>query len=74
VTPGAAGDATQSDRNGTYPWLGHSGVQVGKSAYDLSNLTQLIKGQEKNKTCESDDSWQHKMQISPSNRPFQIRL
>lgn len=40
-------EVTQSDWAGTYLWVGHSRILVGKLVCDLSNLTQLIKGQQK---------------------------
>lgn len=42
-----AQEVTQSDWDGTYLWVGHLRILVGKSVCDLSNLTQLIKGQQK---------------------------
>lgn len=42
-----AQEVTQSDWAGTYLWVGHSRILVGKLVCDLSNLTQLIKGQQK---------------------------
>lgn len=42
-----AQEATQSDWDGTYLWVGHSRILVSKLVCDLSNLTQLIKGQQK---------------------------
>lgn len=42
-----AQEVTQSDWDGTYLWVGHSKILVGKLVCDLSNLTQLIKGQQK---------------------------
>lgn len=44
----AAGGVTWSERGGTYSWVDHSRIQVGKQECDLSNLTQVIQGQEKN--------------------------